>query len=152
MKTENGMNRQPPEERAKDLGRYAKARMKKTIKGRIGIKTRIILSTILATITLISLRAVVYILKTWQYSKIAKNSKARMEELEKLEKEGIIKTVVIDLQNEKYRVRNPSDFNGLIIDGEKYNDLTSWFIKKREGLYIIGKQENYIIKLLINKN
>ena len=105
--------------------------------------TIIILSAILATITLISLRAVVYILKTWQYSKIAKNSKARMEE---------IKTVVIDLENEKYRVRNPSDFNGLIIDGEKYNDLTSWFIKKREGLYIIGKQENYIIKLLINKN
>ena len=47
LKTENGMDRQPPEERAKDLGRYAKARMKKTIKGRIGIKTRIILSTIL---------------------------------------------------------------------------------------------------------
>ena len=70
----------------------------------------------------------------------------------KLEEAGIIKTVVIDLENEKYRVRNPSDFNGLIIDGEKYNDLTSWFIKKREGLYIIGKQENYIIKLLINKN
>lgn len=50
MKTENGMDRQPPEERAKDLGRYAKARMKKTIKGRIGIKTRIILSTILILI------------------------------------------------------------------------------------------------------
>ena len=50
LKTENGMNRQPPEERAKDLGRYAKARMKKTIKGRIGIKTRIILSTILILI------------------------------------------------------------------------------------------------------
>ena len=96
--------------------------------------TIIILSAILATITLISLRAVVYILKTWQYSKIAKNSKARMEELEKLEEAGVIKTVVIDLEN------------------EKYNDLTSWFIKKREGLYIIGKQENYIIKLLINKN
>ena len=44
------MDRQPPEERAKDLGRYAKARMKKTIKGRIGIKTRIILSTILILI------------------------------------------------------------------------------------------------------
>ena len=114
--------------------------------------TIILLSAILATITLISLRAIVYIVKTWQYSKIAKNSKARMEELEKLEEAGIIKTVVIDLENEKYRVRNPSDFNGLIIDGEKYNDLTSWFIKKREGLYIIGKQENYIIKLLINKN
>ena len=104
--------------------------------------TIIILSAILATITLISLRAIIYIVKTWQYSKIAKNSKARMEELEKLEEAGIIKTVVIDLENEKYRVRNPSD----------YNDLTSWFIKKREGLYIIGKQENYIIKLLINKN
>ena len=50
MKTENGMDRQPPEERAKDLGRYAKAKMKKTIKGRIGIKTRIILSTILILI------------------------------------------------------------------------------------------------------
>ena len=47
--------------------------------------TIIILSAILATITLISLRAIIYIVKTWQYSKIAKNSKARMEELEKLE-------------------------------------------------------------------
>ena len=50
--------------------------------------TIIILSAIFATITLISLRAIIYIIKTWQYSKIAKNSKARMEELEKLEKEG----------------------------------------------------------------
>lgn len=112
----------------------------------------ILLSAVLATATLASLKAVAYIIKTWQFSKIAKNSKARMEELEKLEKAGEIKTIVIDLENEKYRVKNPSDFNGLIIDGEKYNDLTSWFIKKREGLYIIGKQENYIIKLLINKN
>ena len=64
--------------------------------------TIIILSAILATITLISLRAIIYIVKTWQYSKIAKNSKARMEELEKLEEAGIIKTVVIDLENEKY--------------------------------------------------
>ena len=63
--------------------------------------TIIILSAILATITLISLRAIIYIVKTWQYSKIAKNSKARMEELEKLEEAGIIKTVVIDLENEK---------------------------------------------------
>ena len=56
--------------------------------------TIIILSAILATITLISLRAIIYIIKTWQYSKITKNSKARMEELEKLEEAGIIKTVV----------------------------------------------------------
>ena len=47
MKTENGMDRQPPEERAKDLGRYAKARMKKTVKGKISLKVRVILSTIL---------------------------------------------------------------------------------------------------------
>ena len=112
----------------------------------------ILLSAVFATITLISLKAIVYIIKTIQYNKIAKSSKARMEELEKLEEEGIIKTVVIDLENEQYRVKNPANFNGLIIDGEKYNDLTSWFIKKREALYIIGKQENYIIKLLINKN
>ena len=112
----------------------------------------ILLSAILATITLISLKSIIYIIKVIQFNKIAKNSKARMEELEKLEEEGKIKTVVIDLENETFRVRNPVDFNGLIIDGEKYNDLTSWFIKKREGLYIIGKQENYIIKLLINKN
>ena len=110
----------------------------------------ILISAILATVTLISLKVVIYIVKTLQYNKIAKNSKARMEELEKLEEEGKIKTVVIDLENEKYRVKNPTNFNGLIIDGEKYNDLTSWFIKKKEGLYIIGKQENYIIKLLIN--
>ena len=57
-----------------------------------------------------------------------------------------------NLENEKYRDRNPEDFNGIIIDGEKYNDLTSWFIKKREALYVIGKQENYIIKLLITRN
>lgn len=112
----------------------------------------ILLSAILATITLISLKSIIYIVKVIQFNKIAKNSKARMEELEKLEEEGKIKTVVIDLESETFRVRNPVDFNGLIIDGEKYNDLTSWFIKKREGLYIIGKQENYIIKLLINKN
>ncbi len=112
----------------------------------------ILLSAILATITLVSIRAIIYIIRTLQYNKIAKTSKARMEELEKLEEEGKIKTVVIDLENEQYRVKNPANFNGLIIDGEKYNDITSWFIKKREGLYIIGKQENYIIKLLINKN
>lgn len=112
----------------------------------------ILLSAILATITLISLKSIIYIIKVIQFNKIAKNSKARMEELKKLEEEGKIKTVVIDLESETFRVRNPVDFNGLIIDGEKYNDLTSWFIKKREGLYIIGKQENYIIKLLINKN
>lgn len=111
-----------------------------------------LLSAILATITLVSIRAIIYIIRTLQYNKIAKTSKARMEELEKLEEEGKIKTVVIDLENEQYRVKNPANFNGLIIDGEKYNDITSWFIKKREGLYIIGKQENYIIKLLINKN
>ena len=112
----------------------------------------ILLSAILATITLVSIRAIIYIIRTLQYNKIAKTSKARMEELEKLEEEGKIKTVVIDLENEQYRVKNPANFNGLIIDGEKYNDITSWFIKKREGLYIIGKQENYIIKLLIYKN
>ena len=112
----------------------------------------ILLSAILATITLVSIRAIIYIIRTLQYNKIAKTSKARMEKLEKLEEEGKIKTVVIDLENEQYRVKNPANFNGLIIDGEKYNDITSWFIKKREGLYIIGKQENYIIKLLINKN
>ena len=112
----------------------------------------ILLSAILATITLVSIRAIIYIIRTLQYNKIAKTSKARMEELEKLEEEGKIKTVVIDIENEQYRVKNPANFNGLIIDGEKYNDITSWFIKKREGLYIIGKQENYIIKLLINKN
>lgn len=112
----------------------------------------ILLSAILATATLISLKAIVYIIKVIQFNKIAKNSKARMEELEKLEEEGKIKTIIIDLESETFRVRNPADFNGLIIDGEKYNDLTSWFIKKREGLYIIGKQENYIIKLVINKN
>ena len=112
----------------------------------------ILLSAILATITLVSIRAIIYIIRTLQYNKIAKTSKARMEELEKLEEEGKIKTVVIDLENEQYRVKNPANFNGLIIDGEKYNDITSWFIKKREGLYIIGKQENYIIKLLKKKN
>ena len=112
----------------------------------------ILLSAILATITLVSIRAIIYIIRTLQYNKIAKNSKEKKEELEKLEEEGKIKTVVIDLENEQYRVKNPANFNGLIIDGEKYNDITSWFIKKREGLYIIGKQENYIIKLLINKN
>ena len=112
----------------------------------------ILLSAILATVTLISLKSIIYIIKVIQFNKIARNSKARMEELEKLEEEGKIKTIVIDLESEPFRVRNPADFNGLIIDGEKYNDLTSWFIKKREGLYIIGKQENYIIKLVINKN
>ena len=111
----------------------------------------ILLSAILATATLISLKAIVYIIKVIQFNKIAKNSKARMEELEKLEEEGKIKTIIIDLESEKFRVRNPINFNGLIIDGEKYNDLTSWFIKKQEGLYIIGKQEDYIIKLLIDK-
>ena len=94
----------------------------------------ILLSAILATVTLISLKAIVYIIKVIQFNKIAKNSKARMEELEKLEEEGKIKTIIIDLES------------------EKYNDLTSWFIKKQEGLYIIGKQEDYIIKLLIDKN
>ena len=34
--------------------------------------TIIILSAILATITLISLRAIIYIVKTWQYSKLQK--------------------------------------------------------------------------------
>lgn len=112
----------------------------------------ILLSAMFATLTLISLRSIVYIIKTIQYNRLARNSKARMEELQNLEKEGKLKTVVIDLENEKYRVRNPENFNGLIVDGEKYNDITSWFIKKQEGLYIIGKQEDYIIKLLINKN
>ena len=112
----------------------------------------ILVSAILATITIIAFKAIIYIIKTLQYNKLAKDSKARMEELETLEKEGIIKTTIIDLESEKYRVRNPDDFNGIIIDGEKYNDLTSWFIKKREALYVIGKQENYIIKLLITRN
>ena len=34
--------------------------------------TIIILSAIFATITLISLRAIIYIIKTWQYSKLQK--------------------------------------------------------------------------------
>ena len=70
--------------------------------------TIIILSAILATITLISLRAIIYIIKTWQYSKIAKNSKARMEELEKLEEAGIIKKaefIPLFLCPSDYRIR-----------------------------------------------
>ena len=74
----------------------------------------ILLSAILATATLISLKAIVYIIKVIQFNKIAKNSKARMEELEKLEEEGKIKTIIIDLESEKFRVRNPINFNGLL--------------------------------------
>ena len=72
--------------------------------------TIIILSAILATITLISLRAIIYIVKTWQYSKIAKNSRARMEELEKLEEEGAIKTIVIYLEKENYFIPKNKEY------------------------------------------
>ena len=111
----------------------------------------ILISAILATTTMIAFKMIINIIRNIQYSKLAKDSKARMKELEELEKEGKIQTTIIDLGSEKYRVRNPADFNGIIIDREKYNDLTSWFIKKSEALYVIGKQENYIIKLLITK-
>lgn len=112
----------------------------------------ILISAVFASFTMLAFRIIIYIIRYIQYSKLAKDSKARMKELEQLEKEGKIKTTIIDLESEKYRVRNPADFNGIIIDGEKYNDLTSWFIKKSEALYVIGKQENYIIKLLITKD
>lgn len=115
-------------------------------------ETIILISAIMATATLIGIKVIIYIIKSIQINTMTKNSQKRMKELEELENQGKIKTTIIDLQNEKFRVKNPDYFNGLIVDGKKYNDLTSWFIKKKEGLYIIGKQEDYIIKLLINKN
>ena len=104
----------------------------------------ILLSAIFATITLISLRAIIYIIKTWQYSKIAKNSKARMEELEKLEKEGIIKTVVIDLQNEKL-IGKAKVVNGVTTNEEAFSFLEN-LSPNKSNAFLLSKRRTGIRK------
>ena len=68
----------------------------------------ILISAILATATMIAFKMIINIIRNIQYSKLAKDSKARMKELEELEKEGKIQTTIATMTRRSPSVMTPS--------------------------------------------
>lgn len=92
MGEQNGMDRQPPEERIRDLGRYAKARMKKKITGKISLKVKVILGIIL--ILLLILMALFFTFSVFDLQK--KHAKGMAETIyEELGVEDLTEFIVI---------------------------------------------------------
>ncbi len=63
-----------------------------------------------------------------------------------------ITLTLIDMKEEKNRLKEAKNHSGIIVDGVLYNDKNAYFIKQDELIYIIGKKEEFIIAIHARRN
>ena len=104
----------------------------------------IIIGMTLSAVIIIIMHLISNAINKMNFDKAVKRTKY----IKQLVKENKIPYKLINLNEEKDRVKDTSNHVGLLIDDILYDDKNSLFLNENSKLYIIGKKEDYLIILV----
>lgn len=104
----------------------------------------VLISIVFATIVM----CIYFALKNGFYKYQYNKGVNRVNRIKQLLKDDVIGLTLVNIDEEPDRIKRPDDNNGLIIDGEKYDEKNSYFLEEGKTMYVVGKKKDYIIALV----
>lgn len=104
----------------------------------------IIFAFVFATLAMIVIKLIGNVVQGKVYLKNLK----RTNYLQELVKKEEIPFTLINISEEPTRIAPVNNNNGLMVDGEIYDNRNSLFLEEDGRVYILGKKEDFVIALV----